>query len=97
MRVRNGNAVSISAVCSPSIYVVACDTIYRDFAGLSSTHVIQASVRLGIISMEEAAGANARKLTAGRWQELLAGTDLVPIDVHTPLWLWSRGKFKEEI
>lgn len=61
------------------------------------THVIQASVRLGIISMEEAAGANARKLTARRWQELLAGTDLVPIDVHTPLWLWSRGKFKEDI
>ena len=30
---------------------------------------------------------------ANRWDELLEGTDLKPIDVHTPMWLWSRGKF----
>ena len=30
---------------------------------------------------------------ANRWEELLEGTDLKPIDVHTPMWLWSRGKF----
>ena len=31
-------------------------------------------------------------------EELLSeGTDLKPIDVHTLLWLWSRGKFKVEI
>ena len=23
--------------------------------------------------------------------------ELVPIDVHTPMWLWSRGKFVVEI
>ena len=32
-------------------------------------------------------------LIAKRWEEMLEGTDLKPIDVHTPMWLWSRGKF----
>jgi len=27
----------------------------------------------------------------------LQSTELVPIDVHTPMWLWSRGKFEVEI
>ena len=61
------------------------------------THVIQASKRLGIISEEEAGLSNVQKLLADRWTEVLQGTKLVPIDVHTPLWLWSRGKFEVEI
>ena len=32
-----------------------------------------------------------------RWKALLTGTDIAPIDVHTPMWLWSRGKFENEI
>lgn len=28
---------------------------------------------------------------------ILNGTELVPIDVYTPMWLWSRGKFVVEI
>lgn len=32
-----------------------------------------------------------------RWQTAMKGTDLVPIDVHTPMWLWIRGKFEVEI
>ncbi len=61
------------------------------------THVIQASVQLGVISREEVAGTKVQKLVAARWQELLKGTELAPIDLHTPLWLWSRGKFQVEI
>ena len=61
------------------------------------THVIQASVRLGLLSPEEAQGPEAQRLTAERWSRLLAGSGLVPIDLHTPLWLWSRGKFSAEI
>lgn len=30
-------------------------------------------------------------------EEILKGTDLVSIDVHTSMWLWSRGKFSIEI
>lgn len=61
------------------------------------THVIQASQRLGVISEEEAKHSNVQILLADRWQDLLNGTDLQPIDVHTPMWLWSRGKFEVEI
>jgi hypothetical protein len=29
--------------------------------------------------------------------EILRGTGLVPIDIHTPLWLWSRSGFTIEL
>ena len=61
------------------------------------THVVQASVRLGVISPEEAEKSNVQELLANRWAELLQGTELVPIDVHTPMWLWSRGNFEVEL
>ena len=61
------------------------------------THVIQASTRFGVISEEEARASNVQELLASRWKELLNGTELVPIDVHTPMWLWSRGKFEVDI
>ena len=61
------------------------------------THVIQASQRLGVISAEEAQLSNVQIILAERWKELLEGTDFTPIDVHTPMWLWSRGKFKIDI
>ena len=61
------------------------------------THVIQASEKLGIISSEEALLSNVQIIVADRWKELFQGTDYTPIDIHTPLWLWSRGKFSVEI
>ena len=61
------------------------------------THVIQASEKLGIITSEEVLLSNVQTIVADRWKELLQGTDYVPIDIHTPLWLWSRGKFSVEI
>ena len=54
---------------------------------------ISTSQKLGIISEEEATLSNVQTIIANRWEELLEGTDLKPIDVHTPMWLWSRGKF----
>lgn len=61
------------------------------------THVIQASRRLGVITTEEAQSSNVQILLADRWKKLLEGTALAPIDVHTPMWLWSRGKFEIDI
>ncbi|MCM1156397.1 MAG: hypothetical protein NC314_05330 [Roseburia sp.] len=61
------------------------------------THVIQASERLGIISAQEMKAGNIQEIVAERWKALLKETDLVPIDVHTPMWLWSRGKFSVDI
>lgn len=61
------------------------------------THVIQASQRLGIVSEAEAKMSNVQTVLAERWRDLLEGTDLKPIDLHTPMWLWSRGKFRANI
>lgn len=57
------------------------------------THVIQASVKLQLLTPEEAQRADVQLLVSTRWALLLSGTEYQPIDVHTPLWLWSRGKF----
>jgi len=57
------------------------------------THVIQASVKVGLISPEQATRADVQAVVADRWQSVLRDTGYLPIDVHTPLWLWSRGKF----
>lgn len=61
------------------------------------THVIQSSERLGLITSAESQNPNIRDELAARWADLLTKTDLSPIDVHTPMWLWSRGGFKQEI
>lgn len=67
-----------------------CITIAPD------THVIQASLRLGVITEAEALQSDVQTLVAERWRDILRGTGVQPIDMHTPLWLWSRGKFSIE-
>lgn len=89
-------------ICNYWLYVMEqyTDVKFIDRENITvapDTHVIQASAKLGIISLEEVLKANVQEIVAKRWQEVLKGTDLVPIDVHTPMWLWSRGKFKVEI
>ncbi len=89
-------------ICNYWLYVMEqyTDVKFVDRENITvapDTHVIQASVRLGVISQEEQELGNVQEIVAKRWQEFLKGTDLVPIDVHTPMWLWSRGKFCVEI
>ncbi len=89
-------------ICNYWLYVLEQYTDIRfidreNITVAPDTHVIQASTRLGVISAEEATAANVQILLAERWKTLLSGTNLVPIDVHTPMWLWSRGKFGVEI
>lgn len=57
------------------------------------THVIQASIKLGVVPPDIRDRPEAQRIVSDAWRRVLAGTDLVPIDVHTPLWLWSRGGF----
>ena len=61
------------------------------------THVVQASQKLGVITAEELKLSNVQIILAERWAVILSDTELKSIDVHTPMWLWSRGKFKVEI
>lgn len=89
-------------ICNYWLYVLEqyTDIQFRDRENITvapDTYVIQASVKLGVISEEEALQSNVQAVVAERWKELLQGTDLVPIDVHTPMWLWSRGKFGRKI
>ena len=89
-------------ICNYWLYVLEqyTDIVFVDRENITvapDTHVIQASQRLGVISAEEAQLSNVQIFLAERWQELLKGTDLAPIDVHTPMWLWSRGKFEIDI
>lgn len=89
-------------ICNYWLYVLEqyTDARFEDRENITiapDTHVIQASVRLGIISEQEARSGNVQEITASRWNELLTTTNLTPIDVHTPLWLWSRGKFAVDL
>lgn len=89
-------------ICNYWLYVMEqyTDMRFIDRENLTvapDTHVIQASQRLGVISEEEMYLANVQQIVAERWAELLKGTELTPIDVHTPMWLWSRGKFEAQI
>ncbi|TXK67408.1 hypothetical protein [Paenibacillus sp. N3.4] len=58
------------------------------------THILKATVKLGLCSEEILnGGADDSKTVAIAWETALAGSGLAPIDVHTPLWLWSRAGF----
>ncbi len=89
-------------ICNYWLYVMEqyTDAAFADREHITvapDTHVIQASERLGVITSEEAKRSDVQRLTAERWEELLAGTEYVPIDIHTPMWLWSRGKFQVRV
>lgn len=89
-------------ICNYWLYVLEqyTDINFTDRENITvapDTHVIQASLKLGVISETEAGQSDVQQLVADRWKNLLDGTELVPIDVHTPMWLWSRGRFSVEI
>ncbi|OQR57206.1 hypothetical protein [Bacillus sp. CDB3] len=58
------------------------------------THILKATVKLGLCSSEVLNGtAEDRQTVAKAWENVLMGSGIAPIDVHTPLWLWSRAGF----
>lgn len=59
------------------------------------THVIQATARLGLIDPNLPGNSKLQNLVNESWKEVLAGSGIALIDIHTPLWLWSRSGFKE--
>ncbi len=64
------------------------------------THITQCSVKLGVITEEEINGlgaAKAKDVISARWREMLAGSGIDPIDMHPPLWFWSRNGFLFEV
>lgn len=60
------------------------------------THITQCSVRLGVITPEEAI-ALSKDTISERWRDLLKGSGIDPIDMHSPLCFWSRNGFLHEV
>lgn len=92
--------LSGTKICNYWLYVIYqyTDRTYRNIEHLTvapDTHVCKASCRLGLISEEELNSGHVQEIVIDRWQELLRGTVYKPIDIHTPLWLWSRNGFQE--
>ncbi|MEI5888909.1 hypothetical protein DXB51_24355 [Bacillus cereus] len=60
------------------------------------THILKATVKLGLCSSKVLVGtAEDRQTVAEIWENVLTGSGLTPIDIHTPLWLWSRAGFPQ--
>lgn len=67
--------------------------INRDHIEIApDTHITQCSVKLSVIT-----GTEAEILTkdaiSERWRKALKGSNINPIDMHPPLWFWSRNGF----
>ncbi len=60
------------------------------------THITQCSVKLGVLTSEEAL-VMSKDAVSERWRELLQGSGIDPIDMHSPLWFWSRNGFIYEL
>lgn len=91
--------LSGTKICNYWMYVIYqyTDRRYKNVESLTvapDTHVCKASLRLGLINENEYESSNVQEIVIARWQDVLSGTELKPIDVHTPLWLWSRNGFK---
>ncbi|MEK7100730.1 MAG: hypothetical protein AAB921_01375, partial [Patescibacteria group bacterium] len=60
------------------------------------THITQCSVRIAVITQEEAERLSKEQIST-RWRELLVDSGIDPIDMHSPLWFWSRNGFLYEL
>ena len=94
--------LSGTKICNYWLYVIYqyTDRRYKNIECLTvapDTHVCKATYRLGLITDEELNSSNVQQIVIERWQEVLKNTKYKQIDIHTPLWLWSRNGFKEII
>ena len=90
--------LSGAKICNYWLYVIYqyTDMKYKNLECLRvapDTHVIKSSHRLGIITDDELNKSNVQEIVIDRWNTLLKDSNLKPIDIHTPLWLWSRNGF----
>lgn len=92
--------LSGTKICNYWLWVIYryTDRKYKNIEKLTvapDTHVCKATLKLGLITDEEFNSNNVQQIVIDRWQELFKNTRYNPIDIHTPLWLWSRAGFKE--
>ncbi len=92
--------LSGTKICNYWLYVIYqyTDRKYKNIENLTvapDTHVIKATHKLGLITDEELNRSDVQFIVIDRWNELFKETKYKPIDIHTPLWLWSRNGFRE--
>ncbi len=92
--------LSGTKICNYWLYVIYqyTDRKYCNIDKLTvapDTHVCKATHELGLITDTEYESGNVQAIVIRAWEELLQNTEYKPIDVHTPLWLWSRNGFVE--
>lgn len=85
-------------ICNYWLYVISSYTDAplsgrNDLSVAPDTHVLSATVQLGLVAPDIALSPNGRQAVSAAWATLLANTEIAPIDIHTPLWLWSRKGF----
>lgn len=62
-----------------------------DISVVADSHVIGASIRLGLVE-----DGKADAVTVGEaWKSALEGSQIAPCDLHAPLWRWSRAGFPD--
>lgn len=57
------------------------------------THVLQCSVKLGVINECDVKNVDRNQISK-IWRDNLKGSNINPIDMHSPLWFWSKNSFK---
>lgn len=92
--------LSGTKICNYWLYVIYqyTDRNYKNIENLTvapDTHVCKATHKLGLITDDEFNSNNVQLIVINKWKDLFENTNYKPIDIHTPLWLWSRNGFKE--
>jgi hypothetical protein len=64
---------------------------YIDIA--PDTHITKCSVLLNVITKEDSETLTKEQINI-KWRELLKDTNINPIDMHAPLWFWSKNGFQ---
>jgi len=65
----------------------------RDYIEIApDTHITQCSVKLGLLNEAEAESLSKEEISK-RWRTVLEKSGIDPIDMHPPLWFWSRNGF----
>ncbi len=92
--------LSGNKICNYWLYVLYqyTDIKFKNIEKLTvapDTHVVKASYKLGVITEKELNSSNVQLIVIDRWNEILNNTKYNPIDIHTPMWLWSRNGFMD--
>jgi hypothetical protein len=76
-----------------------CDTRLKHAESIEiapDTHITKCSVILGVISEAESLTLSREEISR-RWREALHGSGITPIEMHPPLWFWSRNGFSYKL